>query len=334
MLYAGLKKVKVSAGVGLGNIESAIPKCATGAAKNKLVDILRDIEKLVAVPRQASLTLGVFLGKPSGGDRIIGILSLLFRLLGKCRSGTVGEWRKAKAGFWDTAVAGSSSLRAAVKRSMCSEIHRCKGWAQVDALVDIEKFYDDVSLCLLGDAALRLKYPPLPFTLGLMAHLGPRVLMLDGAYSEVLFPYTSLVAGDWQAPEAARCVLYGVMELAHRRASFNEFASGDLSRRLNSCAFSDVDDIFQSTSGPRAGDVVARAVDVLVECVHALKLRRFKVADKSVIISRPASLAKSVVRKLNFFGITVKAERQGRDLGVDTAAGNRRATAIGNKRVQ
>ena len=71
--------------------------------------------------------------KPKGGDRAIGVTSTVY---GAVNGNTLAEWRSAKAGFWDTAIGGSSSLRAAIRRVMQAEVAVAAGDEVISALSD------------------------------------------------------------------------------------------------------------------------------------------------------------------------------------------------------
>eukprot|EP00974_Lingulodinium_polyedra_P004429 414741-Lingulodinium_polyedra.AAC.1 len=90
-------------------------------ARAGLVAIWREIEAKGAWPWQALLVLVTLLRKPTGGDRCIGILPELGRLWASARAPCADAWIASRAGAWDLAVAGSSSLRCALVRAFCDE---------------------------------------------------------------------------------------------------------------------------------------------------------------------------------------------------------------------
>ena len=62
------------------------------------------------------------IGRPDGGSRPVAVSSLTYRIWGRVRRAISLQWEQNKAGFWDTAVRGSSALQAALKRHMKDEI--------------------------------------------------------------------------------------------------------------------------------------------------------------------------------------------------------------------
>eukprot|EP00974_Lingulodinium_polyedra_P012448 1202076-Lingulodinium_polyedra.AAC.1 len=93
-------------------------------------------------------------------------------------------WCSERAGFWDTAVAGSSALQAALRRSLGADVARLLGDEASVALWDGEKFYDSLDLLDIVRAAEKQEYPADVLCLALQAHSGPRVLRAGGTYSE------------------------------------------------------------------------------------------------------------------------------------------------------
>ena len=111
-----------------------------------------------------------------------------------------GECSAERAGFWDTAVAGSSALQAALKRCLRSEAARLCGYTAIDILWDCEAFYDSLGLPEVCRMARQLQYPRLALALGMQAHAGIRLLSADGCFSEWQFLFdTSILAGCTQS---------------------------------------------------------------------------------------------------------------------------------------
>eukprot|EP00969_Alexandrium_andersonii_P217411 9603714-Alexandrium_andersonii.AAC.1 len=77
---------------------------------------------------------------------------------------------------------------------------------------DLEKFYDDMSLAALVCAGIRRGYPGVPLVLSLGLCLAPRTLVLMSAASSLVWPSNSVLAGDAQANNMAKLVLYDLLE--------------------------------------------------------------------------------------------------------------------------
>ena len=74
------------------------------------------------------------LGNNSGGSRTIAIMASFYRALMKYFCPAIRDWDMAKGKFWDSALAGNSSLRAAVERALKVENGVARG-AQIGHLL-------------------------------------------------------------------------------------------------------------------------------------------------------------------------------------------------------
>ena len=91
----------------------------------------------------------------------IGLLACVYAAWEKTRRPELAEWDHDKAGFWDTAVAGSAALQAALRRKLSDEVCSVLDIPAATLYWDVEKFYDSVVPHKLIEAALQLSYPPL-----------------------------------------------------------------------------------------------------------------------------------------------------------------------------
>ncbi len=89
-------------------IMEALPDCALAA----LGSIIRSCLAKLVLPRQALVNVMALLGKKSGGSRTVAIMPSIYRLMMRLISYIVGGWDEAVAGPWDSAIKGSSPLRA------------------------------------------------------------------------------------------------------------------------------------------------------------------------------------------------------------------------------
>ena len=88
----------------------------------------------------------------------------------------IREWDAKEGSFWDSALAGSSSLQAAVERALKVENGCVRGAFVGHELWDMAKFYDSVSFPLLVKELRKRNYPTPLLVLGFFVHAGPRIL--------------------------------------------------------------------------------------------------------------------------------------------------------------
>jgi hypothetical protein len=81
----------------------------------------------LALPMQTLLNVMVLLGKKGGGSRTVAILATFYRLLMRMLGDEVTQWDERTAGHWDSAVRGSSALRAQVARALEVEVADVEG---------------------------------------------------------------------------------------------------------------------------------------------------------------------------------------------------------------
>ena len=74
--------------------------------------------------------------------------------------GCIEDWENQAAGFWDTAVKGSSASRAHLYRAFNVEVATAEQLATVRYLFYVKKFYDSVQLDIRTRELERLGYPP------------------------------------------------------------------------------------------------------------------------------------------------------------------------------
>ena len=103
--------------------------------------------------------------KPKDGDRALGITATLYALYGAITQPALDDWSGARAGFWDTAVRGSSSLRAALLRVLLAEVNAGDGICGAYAFSDFRSFYDFMGWSETIACGRALAYPLEPLAL-------------------------------------------------------------------------------------------------------------------------------------------------------------------------
>ena len=96
----------------------------------------------------------------------------------------IRDWDLEHGHRYDSALAGCSSLRAAVLRARKIENGIAHNKATAQLLWDMEKFYDSVDLVALSVELIRLDFPPELLILGILAHAAPRILKVGKGISE------------------------------------------------------------------------------------------------------------------------------------------------------
>jgi hypothetical protein len=276
--------------------------------------MLLQIIQLIEEGHYPMQILVVFIGllpKPKGGERPIALTAMLYRVVIKLRRPIIGEWEDHHHGFWDSAVKGSSPLRAALARALKMEAGVAMGFVAVGGLWDVAAFFDSIRLDDLITMALEHEFPPQILMLAVNVHSGVRAFR-EGPYVSHWVQPTgqSILAGCGCSVDFTRALLYNLMQklhLAHPTVMANTW----------------VDDIAQTMVGP-FDTVVHDAVNASTQLVRGLEHLGLTISPKSQFVASSMQAAKAIQAQLRRNGIDVQVGQAGLDLGVDFVAGAKR----------
>ena len=152
-----------------------------------------------------------------GGERPIALTAMLYRLAIKMRQPIIGDWQTREHGFWDSAIKGSSCLRAALARAFRMEAGVAAGFVAIAELWDVGAFYDSIRIHNLVDLALDKNFPVQVLNMSLAVHTASRAFR-EGPYmsSWVLPGGFSIIAGCGTSVDFTRPLLYNIMDKLHR----------------------------------------------------------------------------------------------------------------------
>jgi len=157
------------------------------------------------------------LPKPKGGERPIALTAMLYRVSMKLCKSFISDWDKEAAGFWDTAIKGSSCLRAALCRALKVEMAHARGYATIGLLWDISAFFDSIRIHRLIDLSLERGYQPMVLALAMQVHNAIRAFKEGPYISQFVLPNgSSILAGCARSVSFSRAALYEVLESMHR----------------------------------------------------------------------------------------------------------------------
>ncbi|CAK0823068.1 unnamed protein product, partial [Prorocentrum cordatum] len=273
------------------------------------VQCLTRCEQRAAWPWQFYLVLELLLGKKPGigGERPIGLMPMPYRIWSAARRPIVATWSKAAAGFWDTAVAGSSALRVAMHRLMRAEAATEMGFHAAGVFYDAANFYDNIGLDQLIEKASALQYPLLPLAMAVQMYLAPRAIMAHSLFSDIFEPANSMVAGCGQAVDLTRPLLYGILDAAHRHHIFVVMQQY-------------LDDLALQVEGARR-QVIDQIKHVAALVHDGFKQLAIPISVKTAVVASDKDLQAEVASILDSLGTPNKQPGVVRDLGVDTSLG-------------
>ena len=268
-----------------------------------------------SIPVQALMVYVGLLPKPTGGERPIGLTSMLYRLVMKMEKEFLSEWDDKFAGFWDDAVKGSSPLRAAILRSVRVEVAKTLGFEAIGILWDISAFFDSIDIAMLIPLALEWEFCPWLLGLAVKVHMGPRAFK-EGKY---ISPWVessglSILAGCMTSVSLTRALLYDMLDDLH-------WSYRPITLRTW------VDDIFQLHTGPRSF-ILDHALKAALHFTKLVGDKNLNISSKSTITSSSQDLAEDLKMKLEERGLNNKVAASAKDLGVDFAGVGRRRIPV------
>ncbi|CAK0797341.1 unnamed protein product, partial [Prorocentrum cordatum] len=270
---------------------------------------LRNCEERAAWPWQFHLVLELLLGKKPGigGERPIGLMPMPYRIWSAARRPIIATWSKEAAGFWDTAVAGSSALRVATHRLMRAEAAVQMGFHAAGTFYDAANFFDDIGLDQLIEKASDLNYPLLPLAMAAQMYLAPRAIMAHSLFSDIFEPANSMAAGCGQAVDLTRPLLYDILEAAHANYIYVVIQQY-------------LDDLALQIEGARKQ--VIEQVRYVAALVHQGFARlSIPISFKTAVVASDKDLQQEIATILDGLGTPNKQPGVVRDLGVDTGLG-------------
>ena len=144
---------------------------------------------------------------------MIAIMCSFHRSLMTANGTAIREWDLEHGHRYDSALAGCSSLRAAVLREFKTENATAICLHCALECWDMDKFYDSIDLCILAEELIEHESPSELLVLGTLAHAAPRILKVGSCISEpIVYTGSSMLAGCQQAIWFARGFLWTLVD--------------------------------------------------------------------------------------------------------------------------
>ena len=153
-------------------------------------------------------------------------------------------------------------------------------------------------------------------------HTAPRVLKVQDAISDPIFPCNGALAGCWQATEFARMSLFGLLDFMHKK---------HMPKQLGQV----VDDVVIGHSSETTKQLVDKVADMASDFKALSEQRKFPFSPGKVfIVASTLAVARQITEKLQSHNISdFVPSIHVRDVGVDHTSGNRRKVTIRNARL-
>ena len=235
----------------------------------------------------------VFLAKPEGGQRPIGLMPLLARIWSRIRQRECAKWERtlSQAPFWGTTAARGCDKAAWLHNVFVSHAKHAQEEA-ASFYVDLLKYYEHI-----GHAELKIAAQAWGFDLGLLralccTYVAPRRARIGACLSDAMVANGTVVAGCSCATALAKLVLLSALRAAAIAAP--------IARLLNV-----VDDVSAHVTGARS--MVAQQLGATYRAFCA------KVKEANLPISRHKTKALATSKELRL----ALMKQPGWDIGPD-----------------
>ena len=217
-IWRTIKTLSIKA-PGLDGIGFDFLKSLPREAMRDLRELFASIEEQAMIPSQWKTSLIAMLPKNNVIERPIALVSTMYRLWCRLRSQLTKQWASnIQSDYpWERAVPGTECLQVALKRSFMTEYHTTHKRTTISVLLDLSNFYDRISLEKLAQRWLDSKYPATHAALAMQVYTGQRILEAEGEASSPIWTSNGILAGDPQAPLAAKVYLQRALKEFHKK---------------------------------------------------------------------------------------------------------------------
>ncbi len=283
----------------------------------ELLSIVLEIVEMVSRwPSQVGIVTTPMLPKPTGGHRLIGKLSGLYRLWAKARRPHAVAWEEAHDRPYFAATAGSGPVDAVFRQSMRQESSCANGEVAITMLEDMEAFYESICRDELTTEAAILGFPTCIVRASMATYAAPRFIAMGQHVARETYARRGIVAGCAFATTFAKIFYIRKFDRIIREIP--------PSTKLDVY----IDDVATTTVGPRRR-AVAEAIRVhdVIRKVLTRGLGCKLAAHKASVVASDAAAGKTVAAAVGRAGAAAESAA---NLGVDITAGGRRSR-IGRK---
>ena len=161
---------------------------------------------------QEILTLMIFLGKPDGGLRPIGLIEAVLKVWSKNRRRLSKQWEAEHDLPAFGGMSGKPADRAGWVHNLLQGFALSRGWDTATLGTDLQNVYETVDHDMLMVEAKETRYPLKLMRAMVVLYGGPRAVQFDGACSEAFCTLSTIVVGCANATTAAKVLFYRMLK--------------------------------------------------------------------------------------------------------------------------
>ncbi len=195
-IMASASKMNERTGVGSCGLRPRHVTLLTRDAREALGRILMIVEWHMRWPEALRQVIAVAIGKKTGGARLIGLASSIYRLWARVRLTECSAILESRIDRpFLTAAPGKGAARAAFEVSRVAEVAAAKGQSVAGTALDIAQFYEHIAPDEYAKAARTFGLPQCIVSLCVHLYLGARRIRVGGCFSKRVHPTRSILAG-------------------------------------------------------------------------------------------------------------------------------------------
>jgi hypothetical protein len=327
LLRPSIKDVRKAAGtfplwtgLGIDGLHMRVMESASDETVEAFIDLMELAEELGDIPGAQDVIIMVFLGKPDGGKRAIGLMSFILRLWFRIRRPEHVAWEMSHSRCSTVGVRGNTCEQANWDQCFTDEHALARGLASGSVLVDIRKCFEFVNhLALYREAAFQ-DYPWQLLRLEIRAFRSERRCRLGQTYSTARWASRSIVAGAGGATTLLRVLTLRGLDAAQQR-----YPTAILRNIVDDISVQAVHE-----SPLAVADTLVGAATMLVADLQQLG---FEVQVKKCATLSANDQVLKLVRQAWPSNFQAPCEAEARLLGSDYAAARRHSAAVRTARV-
>ncbi len=201
-------RMKSDTGVGLDGGRPRHTLYLSNAAREALAQLLMQFEKYKRWPHILRSVIEIARGKKTGGSRLVGLSTTVYRLWARARYADIREVIERRLSRpYLAAAPGRGAAQAVFEQSWEAEAAAAIGEQSATTLVDFEKYYECIEISEVAEGARIAGIPLQIVALACHMYLGPRRISVEKVVSAEIFPRRSILAGCTWATLLIRAIV-------------------------------------------------------------------------------------------------------------------------------
>ncbi len=186
---------KAGTGLGVDHLRPRHIVYLSKGARKALAELLQCLEKHRRWPSTLRTVVEIALGKKSGGSRLVGLSSTLYRVWAKARYADcrkIIEGRLARP--YLAAAPGNGAIKAIVDQAWEAELATARNEVCATTLVDFERYYEYIDMAELAEGSMQFGIPREIVAMAVHLYLGPRHISVGKMVARATYPRRSVLA--------------------------------------------------------------------------------------------------------------------------------------------